>query len=981
MSSYFPFSSSSKSLPQPTNSVNLDDPHLQVTITPSASAYYAGETFSVTITFTNTRTPPIDATYPKTPISVPPTADIKSASSSARQLPSLGQCGNDLPIQDFPTRKGQIGVNLPTLPLSHNGTNAEAGPSRITTPLSVNSTPGPPATELGYPYSPGANPAYRAPGWSGNGGGPTSPTREKPMNFRSPDGWTNNHNGKGRESGHGRRTRSLALGQGTMSPQELVWALGGQLTAPPLPSRRPQSAAIPSHHPHSRKISVTNFPLSPPSDESINQTLSPSLQPVIERQITSPSAGTSRPPLNRGASSTSSMGTSGDDETFISNEALTRHKSRPTPSPLGHGRTPSYHNAYGASYLGFGTPPPLPPPTHPYIRERIPADRGTTTILWAYTRLVAHFHPSNTYIPPDPLLPLRSMLLHQPVGSGSLNSTPAMTPTASNAGASSRWQLSFGTGTIGNATQPSLTGSLFGLAKDLVLGGGGGSLEEERKRVWNMKDLPVLETTRSLLGVDVKLKEGESREYTYSLPLPTTLPPAHRGKAFRFSYDLIVSLNVALPGGGGRQKSKDISIPIRVWTNVSVSQPFQTYDVLRPVIQTKDEGSIQETETEIQADQSSLYPVTSVDMRRRSSASDRHRRKTGDTEESLKAYAHYLLDTVKLPSSPCTSDQISPKLPPLSPVRSRPRTPRSQVVSPSSSTFDIPPLPERNASFLERDDELVEESAETGCGEAVEILSRHSSKASYDIAKDGDLVAVLTLIKTTYRLGETVLGVVSFNQGNTSRRVLKFSAFLESRELIPQTLLPPPGDSQPTLARLHAEHRSSYVISSSRIAFSLDIPSDATPGFSLMAGEEGNKGGLEWKVKLQFVVAVPHYHQHHLQHQSNGHRRSESGIRGEKSNTSKIGKYDIISLLPSSLNNNDNDNQFYTASTNLTPLLHSSEHSKSNGSTDLNLQENNREKFAEKWEEMNTELVECEIPVKVLAGNTAFIVRPSIWVI
>lgn len=77
---------------------------------------------------------------------------------------------------------------------------------------------------------------------------------------------------------------------------------------------------------------------------------------------------------------------------------------------------------------------------------------------------------------------------------------------------SSRWQLSFGTGTIGNATQPSLTGSLFGLAKDLVYGGSRRSLEEERKRVWNMKDLPVLDTSRSLLGVDVRLKEGESRD-------------------------------------------------------------------------------------------------------------------------------------------------------------------------------------------------------------------------------------------------------------------------------------------------------------------------------------------------------------------------------------------------------------------------------------------------------------------------------------
>jgi hypothetical protein len=65
---------------------------------------------------------------------------------------------------------------------------------------------------------------------------------------------------------------------------------------------------------------------------------------------------------------------------------------------------------------------------------------------------------------------------------------------------------------MGKDAQPSLTGSLFGLARGLVFGGTGGSLEEERKRVWNTSDLPVLETTRSLLGVDIKLAEGETRE-------------------------------------------------------------------------------------------------------------------------------------------------------------------------------------------------------------------------------------------------------------------------------------------------------------------------------------------------------------------------------------------------------------------------------------------------------------------------------------
>jgi len=33
------------------------------------------------------------------------------------------------------------------------------------------------------------------------------------------------------------------------------------------------------------------------------------------------------------------------------------------------------------------------------------------------------------------------------------------------------------------------------------------------------------------------------------------------------------------------------------------------------------------------------------------------------------------------------------------------------------------------------------------------------------------------------------------------------------------------------------------------------------------------------------------------------------------------------------------------------------------------------------WQEMRSETVECEVPVKVLAGNTAFVVRPSVYAV
>ena len=383
--------------------------------------------------------------------------------SAARPVPSLAD--RRTYATALPKRHGRIGKHL-----TDEDENVAPDPSK--TPDSQGSQVLPSSDLANYPYSPGADPTYRAPGWpTRNGGLPT---------IRGPEAWRRKELGKGDRPhglGHERRARSLAIGK-DVSTQEMLWALSEQSTAPPplpppLPSRRPAATTIPSHHPHSRKISVTSpppatTPLPPaPTLDSIPET--PQTAPLHTQTDGFGEQLDPNPPPRRNRSNLNRSRQSLDTSPFASTSDL------------------------------------IPPPIHPYIRKQEPV--GTTNVIWAYTRLVALFHPSNAYIPPDPLLPLRSMLLHQPVGSGSLIPT-----TDVEHAPPSRWQLSFGTGTIGAGTQPSLTGSLFGLAKDLVYGGDGGSLEEERKRVWNMKDLPVLETPRSLLGVDIRLAEGETKE-------------------------------------------------------------------------------------------------------------------------------------------------------------------------------------------------------------------------------------------------------------------------------------------------------------------------------------------------------------------------------------------------------------------------------------------------------------------------------------
>ena len=436
-----------------------------------------------------------------------------------------------------------------------------------------------------------------------------------------------------------------------------------------------------------------------------------------------------------------------------------------------------------------------------------------------------------------------------------------------------------------------------------------------------------------------------------------------------------------------------------------MSNPLRTYDVLAPVIQTTDQGKVEEQSPTIVTGSGGASSPTNME-RRRSSGADRPRLQTiQDSEDSLREYARHLVEHLEEETAAAATPEsrTSPRMPPLSPSRvpsSRSRSKASTATNghaednhtggdhddlvSEGERLSVPNGTRSNADhsrpaiggILNGDHELLEAAEEGSCGEAVEVLSRHSAKgqqhdlcwrskadgtASFDIAKDGEPVAELTLIKTTYRLGETVLAILTFNDLASTRRVLKLSAYLESHEIIPENLLPLSANTSghikhPPLARLHADYRSSYVLGTTRMAVSLDIPSDATPAFSLAAGPGGKKGGVEWRVRLAFLVAVP---------ASRRNRKSIDGRRGPRKSVDGHAGPTSVHLLPDSgphATRDDKDNSFYAASPGLAPLV-PVPHSKDQSGQIM-------------WEELKTELVECEIPIRVLAGNTAFVVRP-----
>lgn len=168
---------------------------------------------------------------------------------------------------------------------------------------------------------------------------------------------------------------------------------------------------------------------------------------------------------------------------------------------IGHGPPPS---PSPASLVSATAPPPP-----------VPSGSGLT-ITWSHVQLQATLSPSPQHLPPEALLPLRQALLDSStLGSGSLPSSSRSSGDPSASSSAGGW-FSLPPPPR-HARAPSLTSSLFGMAKTMWSGAGvenTGSLEEDRRRMWErtVKEIPVFETLKSICGVGLELKEASAEQ-------------------------------------------------------------------------------------------------------------------------------------------------------------------------------------------------------------------------------------------------------------------------------------------------------------------------------------------------------------------------------------------------------------------------------------------------------------------------------------
>jgi RAB6A-GEF complex partner protein 2 len=191
------------------------------------------------------------------------------------------------------------------------------------------------------------------------------------------------------------------------------------------------------------------------------------------------------------------------------------------------------------------------------------------------------------------------------------------------------------------------------------------------------------------------------------------------------------------------------------------------------------------------------------------------------------------------------------------------------------------------------------------------------------------------------------------------------------------------------MQRVHAEHHSSFVLSSLRTTFALDIPSDASPAFEVKIGDGSPMptptGGLEWKVRLCLLVAVASESSVVSPEGVRIKHLNRDGQRGEWGSSWKA----AASIAP--MERLDDDTKYSLSQQTQTwsqyfasSFLGGGEKESQDGdegdadTSGEGMWDGDGEAQRdfgggdEGWRDLEVETVECEVPIKVWPGNTAF---------
>ncbi|TKA67317.1 hypothetical protein B0A55_09070 [Friedmanniomyces simplex] len=353
-----------------------------------------------------------------------------------------------------------------------------------------------------------------------------------------------------------------------------------------------------------------------------------------------------------------------------------------------------------------------------------------------------------------------------------------------------------------------------------LLGGDEMSSMAQMKATAGSPSIPLLSTPQSLQFVDLRLAPGESRSYSYRFALPRGLPPSHRGRALKVQYHL--SIGVQRPGG---QVLKHVEVPFRVLGSYNARGETLGHDLMSPYILLQDAART----ASITRNAQSPFGVATFSVK--------EPQKTVKTSkqglEDFLRYTERLLER----SENANAALLSPTSPATSPSRMR-----------MQSTVDQPPASIKEAiDFAILRSNFAKASGKQKSAEA-------QSTNRFNIARSGQPVAILTLLRPAYRLGEAVTGIIDFTappptsglpaQASTYSVLLE----LESAERVDPSLALRSSSSINRVTRKSHAAVHENTLFARQVPFSLGVPHTAAPTF------ETTGVSLTWRLRVEFTT-------------------------------------------------------------------------------------------------------------------------------
>ena len=354
----------------------------------------------------------------------------------------------------------------------------------------------------------------------------------------------------------------------------------------------------------------------------------------------------------------------------------------------------------------------------------------------------------------------------------------------------------------------------FGETFGGLLGDSGISSIKEAKNAGSTKSIPIVSAPQSILFVDLHLAPGESRSYRFRHPLPLGIPPSYRGKAMKVMYNLII----------GTQRAAKVAQQSQVQ---HVEIPFK---ILPSVNGKASECLLQEDLTSIGQGEILGHDLMSP----HTILSDSAIVTSVDPSDQIDTAVHKTKATCKRQSFTTELTSYVERL-----LYQPNQSSNSGLLSPTDDQSQCFPLAlEQPNNMKELVDSAILNSSTRSSG--------MRSANRYEITRSGDKVAVILLMRSAYRLGETVPVAVDFHDSRISCFTLH--ATLETSETInPALALRSKASIQRVTRRIHASHLES-TISAERVFFNPLIPANATAEFFTTGVN------LEWKLRFEFVT-------------------------------------------------------------------------------------------------------------------------------